>query len=49
LPPGRVAFERKRNRRLCQSIDRDFHVLHRSQPAPVRAPLRGGPRASPTG
>ena len=38
LPPGRVAFERKRNRRFCQSIDRDFHALHRSQPAPVRAP-----------
>jgi len=48
LPPGRVAFERKRNRRFCQSIDRDFHALHHSQPAPVHAPPPDGPRTSLT-
>jgi hypothetical protein len=35
IPPGRVGFERKRSRRFIQSINRDFHALHRSQPAPA--------------
>ena len=38
VPPGSVALERKRSRRFCQSIDRDFHALHRSKLAPARAP-----------
>ena len=37
-PPGGVAFERKRSRRFCQSIDQDFHGLHRSKPGRMSHP-----------
>jgi hypothetical protein len=37
-PPVRIAFERKRSGRVTQSIDRDFHALHHSRPAPIREP-----------
>ena len=37
-PPVRIAFERKRSGRVVQSIDRDFHALHRSRPATIREP-----------
>jgi hypothetical protein len=36
-PPRRIAFERKRSRRIFESIDRDFHTLHRSRSARARA------------
>jgi len=37
-PPVRIAFEGKRSRCVAQSIDRNFHALHRSQLAPIREP-----------